>query len=317
MAVEIELKLRLDPSDIQRLVGAINQVANSQPTRQLNNIYFDTDRAELAAQRCALRIRQHGNQFEQTLKTVGHSEAGLQQRHEWNWPLSHNHLDITLLQDPYVQRHWPASIAIDQLKPYFATHFERQVWHWQDGENAIEIVLDQGHIAHQHEQQRLCELELELLNGDVEPLWHLAQQLAQHCPLWLSDISKAERGYQLADRKSPWSNRLTSSAIAHASSNLCLQALQRHIEYTFWYEQAMDLDAVNALITRLHSHVTTESAHTALQVLAQTMQAHNNDSLHRLRQQTLIGQALLTLSHAVYTETRQQRTESTSPSSDV
>lgn len=317
MAVEIELKLRLDPRDTQRLTDALNLIANSQPTRHLHNVYYDTGRAELAAQRCALRIRQHGSQFEQTLKTVGHSDAGLQQRHEWNWPLSHNHLDIALLQDPDVQRHWPASIAIDQLKPYFTTHFERQVWLWQEGENAIEIVLDQGTIEHQDQQQRLCELELELLNGDIEPLWQLAQQLAQHCPLWLSDISKAERGYQLADDHSPWQQHLAPHDIAHASSNQCLQALQRCLEYTLWYEHNMDHESVNTLIARLHSHVTTESAHTALQALSQALQAHDVGTLHALRQQTVIGQTLLTLSHALYTETHPHRTESTSPPSDV
>lgn len=317
MAVEIELKLRLDPNDTQTISQALNNIAQRQPVRPLNNVYYDTLDAELATHRCALRIRQQGAHFEQTLKTVGQSQAGLQQRNEWNWPLNHNQLDPTRLQLADVQAHWPAEIAIDQLTPHFATHFERQVWHWQEGNNAIEIVLDQGTIEHAGKQQTLCELELELLSGAIEPLWTLAHQLANHCPLWLSDISKAERGYQLANHRVSWPPLVNPSDQIDATANQCLRVLQRVYEYTLWYQQTVELDVINALETRLLSLIDDQQIHPALQHLCQALQAHRSNTLHTLRQQTRLGQALLAVSRAVYRQASIASTESTSALCDV
>ncbi len=316
MAIEIELKLRVDPDDTHALCHALNRIASAQPARQLRNVYYDTENAALAAQRSALRIRQHGDQYEQTLKTVGRSDAGLQQRHEWNWPLTSPQLSVEPLQHADVQAHWPRDIVIEQLKPHFSTHFERHVWLWQDSESTVEIVLDQGTIEHVTTQQPLCELELELLSGDIESLWQLAQQLAAQCPLWLSDISKAERGYQLAAHCSPWQPRLATQDIACATANPCLQALQRSLEYTLWYEQDLNHDHVNTLLDRLHD-LLNESAQAALHSLAHALNRQNASSLHTLRQHKNIGQDLLTICHIAYTQTHHDRTESTSPSYDV
>src|SRR5690606_25507048 len=63
---------------------------------------FDTPQNALANARAALRIRDNNGQCEQTLKTRGTSVAGLQQRGEWNWPLTGAALDLTLLQQDEV-----------------------------------------------------------------------------------------------------------------------------------------------------------------------------------------------------------------------
>ena len=68
----------------------------------------------------------------------------------------------------------------------------------------VELALDTGRVvAHrgtpQQKEARICELELELREGDPAALLELAAELAASLPLMPCDISKAERGYRLFD----------------------------------------------------------------------------------------------------------------------
>src|SRR5690606_26211842 len=73
-----------------------------------------------------------------------------------------------------------------------------------NGNAQVEVVIDTGSVSAAGKQVPLCELELELQQGDAAVLWQLAQQLGAEVPLWLSDISKAERGYRLAELSHSW-----------------------------------------------------------------------------------------------------------------
>lgn len=207
MIIETELKLRVDPGHIAVLVDYLNACAQPQPSRHLVNTYFDTPSASLSVARAALRIRQDQQGFEQTLKAGGQSNGGLHQRQEWNWPVSSAELDLTLLHQDDVQRIWPQTIEPDQLKPVFQTNFERHAWLWQREGTLAEVAIDHGYIQTDDNQAPLCELEIELKSGENTQLWSMAQELARQAPLWLSNISKAERGYQQADMPVATSSR--------------------------------------------------------------------------------------------------------------
>lgn len=234
MSKEIELKLRCHPSHADTLAGLLDQHAQAQPTLRLNNTYFDTPSCELARSKAALRIRQQGEgQYEQTLKTAGRSQGGLHQRGEWNWSLDSEQLDISLLSTPEVQAHWPADIEVASLAPCFSTDFERRVWLWQQGGDEIEIVLDQGTVSSDQTETSLplCEVELELKQGDAAQLWILAEQLTQACPLWLSNISKAERGYQLIGQSlGQPSVQSSKKEVIETLTPWCRQQLQQHLD---------------------------------------------------------------------------------------
>jgi triphosphatase len=215
---EIELKLRLNTSELPLLekVLASNQFI-SEPTLKLLNRYFDTPEMGLSQGGAALRIRQQGiletassdsnsrnateilsdERIIQTLKTRGTSSAGLHQRMEWDWPLTKIELDLNLLQTSEVQSHLSAELKLDTIAPLFTTDFQRKVWMYQQDETLIELVLDQGEVSTNEHRIDLLELELELKQGNVEVLFQLAQDLAKQCPVLMSDISKAERGYGL------------------------------------------------------------------------------------------------------------------------
>lgn len=238
MAQEIELKLRL-PSpaheqSIGKLTAYLNQTADPQGQRVLANQYFDTPQRDLLQARAALRIRRKGDSYEQTLKTRGRSEAGLQVRNEWNWPITGPELQTSLLQQDEVQDCWPESAGSQALEPVFRTDFNRLVWLWQDGENRIEVVQDQGQVCASDREEPLCELELELLSGSPESLWALLAELQAQVPLWISDVSKAERGYRLAGVHPQWQSRVDPDASETEQLSGALVDIQRLTEATLW-----------------------------------------------------------------------------------
>lgn len=206
MAKETELKLRIAAAHLPQFQATCDQVAQAERTVVLNNTYFDGSKAELAKAKAALRIREKNGQFEQTFKCQNAS-LGLQQRGEWNWPVASANLNTALLQADEVQTHWPKTLNPEALQPVFRSEFTRQTWRYRHENTEIEIALDQGKISTATAEQPLCEVELELLKGEVAQLWQLAELLNQTTPLWLSDISKAERGYALAKLQRHWHER--------------------------------------------------------------------------------------------------------------
>lgn len=306
MATEIELKLRVAPGHIPALIAQLDQLAQRQHTRTLRNHYYDTSEAALSAAGCALRIRQSGEQWEQTLKTRGTSTAGLQQRGEWNWPLSQPQLDASLFNQEDVRQHWPASVDASQLDALFATHFERHCWHWEQQQTRIEIVIDQGSVQARGQELPLCELELELQSGDIASLWQLTEQLCQHTPLWLSDISKAERGYALAIPGTHWAPdwRTADTLPLMPRLNRLLTCLKRALESWVWDQDfatpvSADLPSLMLALQQLyqaldHEGLDTQASIQALDSLQQTLAL----DLHaRPELQTCMAGQLLRLAH--------------------
>nr|GFD42166.1 hypothetical protein [Tanacetum cinerariifolium] len=63
----------------------------------------------------------------------------------------------------------------------------------------IEAALDLGNVIVGKQKEEICELELELREGEPSALLELAAELAEKLALMPCDISKAERGYRLFD----------------------------------------------------------------------------------------------------------------------
>lgn len=273
---EIELKLRLNTSELPLLERALasHQFIN-EPTLKLLNRYFDTPDMGLSQGGAALRIRQqgiidaqgdlHDERIIQTLKTRGTSSAGLHQRMEWDWPLTDVELDLDLLQTHDTQTHLSSELELSRIAPLFTTDFQRQVWMFQQEDTLIELVLDQGKVSTREHNVDLLELELELKQGEPEVLFQLAQQLADQCPLLMSDISKAERGYGLLalsseyqQIKKDWSGKVPSfdpqqDVISCFKTFFAYQlsSCQRALEYSIWDGQPVLHQTVELQLTLL------------------------------------------------------------------
>lgn len=201
MAEELEIKLSLSAvNQVAALEWLLSQGSAIEGKRKkLVNRYFDTPDADLNRQRIALRVRQSGNQFIQTLKTQGEFVDGAHRRQEWEWPLMGTELNIGLLADTPVGE----NINLADLKPVFETNFERQIVMIEEGETVIEVAVDAGYIEAGGQRRPLHEVEFELKAGDASHLVRWARDLADEVPVFLNLVSKAEQGYFLAGLHDP------------------------------------------------------------------------------------------------------------------
>jgi inorganic triphosphatase YgiF len=197
--VEIELKLALWPEDAAR-IGALPLLKRRTPRRlKLHNIYFDTADQQLRQRGAALRLRRDGRRWLQTLKTVGDATGALSARGEWEQPVKGPQLDAQAL----AACAWPQIDADGQLlaalSPQFTTEFTRTLWTvHRANKSVVEVALDIGHARAGERTAPIAELELELKRGTPADVFDVAAQIATHAALLPSAVSKAQRGYALA-----------------------------------------------------------------------------------------------------------------------
>ncbi|MGP4844777.1 CYTH domain-containing protein [Marinobacter sp. 1Y8] len=200
MAEELEIKLTLPKACVdgvshwllQRASGAVS-------SRLLVNRYYDTPSLDLNRQHAALRIRQIGNRFIQTLKTQGEFVNGAHKRQEWEWDLASDQLDFGLLAETPLAN----NINLADLAVVFETNFERQAGNLESTAGTAECALDVGVVRSGNQEMALCEVEFELKSGSPEVLLDWARQLALEYPLFLNLVSKAEQGYWLSGLYAP------------------------------------------------------------------------------------------------------------------
>lgn len=204
MTIEIELKFIATPQAADRLGSQLAAWPHqySAPLA-LTNIYYETPDNQLRRWDMGLRIRGIGTQYEMTLKAAGKSLGGLHQRPEYNVDLAEPALDIARLPAEI----WPQGCDINalqqQLKPLFTTHFNRERWLVTYGASKIEVALDRGEVSAGEFNEPLQEIELELKEGELTDVLALAAELGQSEGLRLGSLSKAARGYWLAQGKPP------------------------------------------------------------------------------------------------------------------
>lgn len=198
MTQEIELKFIVNPAELDSLRNTLNSLESqhSEP-RQLLNIYYETADNQLRRHDMGLRIRGDNGRYEMTMKIAGRVTGGLHQRPEYNVELSKAELDLSLLPKEV----WPEGLSPDdlqsQLNPLFSTDFAREKWVVTHGKSRIELALDLGEVKAGELSEALCELELELLEGETADVLVFAKQLITHPGLRQGSLSKAARGYHL------------------------------------------------------------------------------------------------------------------------
>ncbi len=124
-----------------------------------------------------LRIRGANGRYEMTMKIAGRVVGGLHQRPEYNIDINQPELEL----DRFPAEVWPDGVLPETLsaevKPLFSTDFWREKWLVTEGKSRIEIALDQGEVKAGELQEPICELELELLEGEVQDVLKLARKL--------------------------------------------------------------------------------------------------------------------------------------------
>lgn len=205
---EVELKLALPVSQAARLEGQLAQLPVLQGCKKtqlhLHNVYWDTPDQVLRKHQMVLRLRRFGSdnkpQWVQTLKMGGSNVSALSRRGEWEVPVSGAKLSLEALQGSPWSDVDPDGVIFNALAPCFVTTFERTSWQVHGANDSrIEVSLDVGRITANHQHATICELELELLEGQPPALFEMARHIACAIPTIPLSMSKAERGYALAE----------------------------------------------------------------------------------------------------------------------
>jgi len=204
--METELKLLLAPEHTKAFIRhpLIKRYAQAAPhIKDQTGTYFDTPDLLLRQNEAGLRVRRTGNEYIQTLKAGGGVSGGLHQRNEWESLVEGEQPDLPVLRELAASDEtWARKVFSDktaaQLTPIFSTRIQRMVWDLvlQDG-SEVECVLDQGTVEHGDLKVDVCEIELELKQGEASALFDFALQLLQDLPLRIGIQSKAQRGYGL------------------------------------------------------------------------------------------------------------------------
>src|ERR1700712_658750 len=79
----------------------------------------------------------------------------------------------------------------------------RRVIPIRQGDSLILVTLDEGRVESPAGDAPLCELELELQEGDPADLFQLAQALSETVPLRLGAKAKSAVGFALLDGAGP------------------------------------------------------------------------------------------------------------------
>ncbi|EER46545.1 hypothetical protein AM305_11695 [Actinobacillus minor NM305] len=196
MQNEIELKIMLLPENITPIKNWLAQqnVIEIQ-TNSLGNTYFDTAEQYFAKNQMGFRVRTYNGNYEMTLKMKGEIIGGLHVRPEYNLPLESKDPDFKRLNSHFNLQIPEAEQISEQLVAKFSTDFIRHKWLIQYQNTKIEVALDQGEIKNEIGSAPICELEFELLEGNLNDIFSLLVQMPKRDGMWLSSLSKAQRGY--------------------------------------------------------------------------------------------------------------------------
>ncbi|MDC0610663.1 inorganic triphosphatase [Vibrio sp.] len=253
METEIELKFFVSQDYSTILHTKISESKVLQHSRrQLGNTYFDTEDNWLRQHDIGLRIRRYDDVFVQTVKTAGRVIAGLHQRPEYNAEHTSNEPDLSLHPEDI----WPSDRSIDQLQneltPLFSTDFIREQWliSMSDG-SQIEVAFDSGVVVAGEKEEPICEVELELKSGQTDALFTLARILSDGGGIRLGNLSKAARGYRLANGYSadpvlPLS--LVKTTSADSVETCFINSLEHALSHWHYHEQIyVENESIDAL----------------------------------------------------------------------
>ncbi len=221
MAQEIELKFIVNHDAVDALRDHLQTLGGEHHApSQLQNIYYETPDKWLRGHDMGLRIRGENGRYEMTMKIAGRVTGGLHQRPEYNVALSEPTLDLAQLpQEVWPNGELPADLA-SRVQPLFSTDFYREKWLVDVDGSRIEIALDLGEVKAGECAEPICELELELLSGETRAVLKLANQLVSQAGLRQGSLSKAARGYHLAQGNAPREIRPTAVLKAPAKASI-------------------------------------------------------------------------------------------------
>jgi inorganic triphosphatase YgiF len=198
---EIELKLELEPGSSEKLTNhALLRGGPAKATDQIST-YFDTADGAIRQAGFSLRVREAKGKFIQTVKQSDGPAAGLFDRPEWEQEIDSADVNFDAADQTPLAPLLGKKIR-KRLEPLIKVEVRRSLWNVHSAGCEIELILDEGVVTGGGDSETIAEVELELKQGEPGALIELARDLAKAAPLRLGVLTKAERGYRLADGSS-------------------------------------------------------------------------------------------------------------------
>jgi inorganic triphosphatase YgiF len=194
MASEIEIKLKASASALKavRKLDWLMAMAQGKAQRKsLRSVYFDTGKLKLQEDGLTLRVRHVGKKRLQTAKT---DNKDVFARYEWEGEIGGDIPDLTALPLEARQRFG----KLTALRPIFETVVTRTTIPLLCNGTKMELALDSGVVKAGQQRLPICEIEIELKEGDPAGLVVVAKRLASEVAVSLEVQAKSERGYALA-----------------------------------------------------------------------------------------------------------------------
>jgi inorganic triphosphatase YgiF len=190
---EIELKLEIGQGAAERLLNEQWLCKGRCEAQPQLSLYYDTPSGELRERGFTLRVRSAGNRYFQTVKTLDDC-AGLFERGEWEYEVEGFEPDRECLGRTPL-----AHFQSAELEPIIHANLSRRSCEVETDGAELRIDYDEGEISAGGKNLRVSELELELLDGLPSTALSFARRIADVEPIKLGVMSKAERGFALAD----------------------------------------------------------------------------------------------------------------------
>ena len=155
----------------------------------LENTYLDTEDLNISRRGGMIRVRHYsgsiGDSFEFTVKYGGGVSGSLHKRYEWNVKSSDGRFSVETFkqlasyeEDPLEMLEEAFGMIKDEdLKVICSNSFTRTVYELSYGKSTIEACFDSGVISSSDGSRtdEICELELELIKGDIKDLNDLTE----------------------------------------------------------------------------------------------------------------------------------------------
>ena len=202
---EQEFKLRVtQPEAFETIAEApevVDRASAAAETLAMTADYIDTADLRLLKAGYAYRVRREGERWVATVKAdLGDgAEGGLHRHREWEATVTGPEPDLSVFGDAELRGALQSLQGDQPLTTLFRVEMERRVRHLalSDGARA-EWAADRGRILADGREEAVCEVELELKDGPLQPLEDLIRTMRRGYPLVPDDRTKFARGLALA-----------------------------------------------------------------------------------------------------------------------
>ena len=200
---EIELKFQVSPQARAAVQAEVAGRGGSARER-LRAAYYDTPDRRLAKAGLALRLRQEGRSWVQTLKGAGaHAMARLEHEVPVTAPArgAPPALDLSRHDGTPAGQRLATALGADGaalLQELYRTDVQRTRRRLRVRGGSVELAFDAGEIHAGERRVLVCELEIELVSGAPQAVIDVARRWVRRHGLWLDVRTKAERGDRLA-----------------------------------------------------------------------------------------------------------------------